>query len=151
MKYCIISPIVSCYISSQFQTILGLNISTHLSIQSAKFCFSLLHYHGLQWLHLLRNVAQKLYFELHPESLFSIRSDSTETHDGWLLAVFLPSFLFVIVFCYVVLVADPIQPRLTLYSQQFSCLTFWMLELDSHHHVLRILLSFNACFSKFVL
>ncbi|EGW14055.1 hypothetical protein I79_023060 [Cricetulus griseus] len=38
-KYCIISPIVSCYISSQFQTILGLNTSTHfLSIQSAKSC-----------------------------------------------------------------------------------------------------------------
>lgn len=36
MKYCIISPTVSCHTSSQFQTTLGLNPSTYfLSIQSA--------------------------------------------------------------------------------------------------------------------
>lgn len=62
-----------------------------------------------------------MFYKKHPES---ITSESTETHDGWLLAF--PSFFFsfVTVFPYVVMVADTIYPRLTLYAQRVSCLSF---------------------------
>lgn len=138
VKYCIISPTVSCYISSQPQTTLGLNTSTlPLSIWSAKSHSTIM---VLKVTPALRNVAQ-VFGKKHSESPFPLSADSTDTR--WLIASF-----FFLSFRYAVLVADIIQPRLTLSSQQFSCLSFLSAGISLNTTTYGLFCSFKAHFQQ---
>lgn len=91
VKYCIISPTVSCYISSKPQTTLGLNTSTHfLSIRRAKSRFPLLHYHGLKGSHLLWGMWRRCFIRstLNLHFLLQLILQKHMMVDCWLFLPF---------------------------------------------------------------